>query len=131
MSDEFKAWFDEVKTSQKVPDQIPENIAKHFMSTKILDDEGGFSFKRLPAGEYTLIANFSYDKEINVPEVVGQTHTFNAAGVHLGTRDNVINWSYIIKQPTTFQKQVTIKNDGEVLDVSLDRSQIFCFLVCF
>lgn len=131
MSDEFKAWFDEVKASKKVPDQIPENIAKHFMSTKILDDEGGFSFKRLPAGEYTLIANFSYDKEINVPEVVGQTHTFNAAGVHLGTRDNVVNWSYIIKQPTTFQKQVTIKNDGEVLDVSLDRSQIFCFLVCF
>ena len=60
------------------------------MSTKILDGEGGFSFKRLPAGEYTLIANFSYDKEINVPEVVGQTHTFNAAGVHLGTRDNVV-----------------------------------------
>lgn len=131
MSEEFKTWFEEVKASKKVPDHIPERIAKHFMSTKILDNEGGFSFKRLPAGEYTLIANFSYSKEINVPEVVGQTHTFNAAGVHLGTQDKVVNWSYIIKQPTTFQKQVTIKNDGETLDVSLDKSQIICFLVCF
>ena len=131
LSDEFNAWFAEVKANKKLPDQIPERIAKHFISTKILDDEGRFSFPRLPAGEYTLIANFNYDKEVNVPEVVGQTHTFNAAGVHLGTQDKVVNWSYIIKQPTTFQKQVTIKNDGDNLDITLDKSQTICFFVCF
>lgn len=130
MSDEFKTWFEDIRASKKVPEEIPESIAKHFMSTKILDDEGGFAFTRLPAGEYMLIANFSYDKTINVPEVVGQTHTF-VGNRHIGTQDHVINWSYIIKQPTTFQKQVTIQNDGETLDVSLDKSQIFCFFVCF
>lgn len=131
LTDEFNTWFAEVKANKKLPDQIPERIAKHFISTKILDDEGKFSFPRLPAGEYTLLANFNYDKEVNVPEVVGQTHTFNAAGVHLGTQDKIVNWSYIIKQPTTFQKQVTIKNDGDNVEITLDKSQTICFFVCF
>lgn len=48
MSDEFKQWFEMVKQSQKMPDQIPERIAKHFMFATILDDQGGFRFTRLP-----------------------------------------------------------------------------------
>ena len=130
VSKEFKTWYEEVKATKKAPDHIPENIAKHIMSTKILDDEGGFSFSRLPAGEYMLIASFSYNETISVPEVVGQTHVF-AGNRHIGTQDHVVNWSYLIKQPTTFQKQVTIQNDGDVLDVALDKSQILCFFVCF
>lgn len=130
MSKEFKAWYEEVKATKKAPEYIPENIAKHIMSTKILDDEGGFSFSRLPAGEYMLIASFTYNETISVPEVVGQTHVF-AGNRHIGTQDHVVNWSYLIKEPTTFQKQVTIQSDGEVLDVALDKSQILCFFVCF
>jgi hypothetical protein len=130
MTDEFKAWYQQLVATKKAPERIPEHIAKHFMQTTIVDDEGGFVFTRLPAGEYMLVANFSYDKTMVKQEVIGQTHTF-AGNRHIGTQDHVAHWSYTIKQPTTFQKTVVIKNDGDTLDVSLDKSQIMCFFVCF
>lgn len=130
MTDEFKRWHEQVKRDKKIPGMIPERIAKHFMSTVITDDKGGFTFTRLPAGEYMLIANFSYEKDVTRSELVGQTHTF-AGNQHIGTQDHMAYWTETVKEPTTFEKTVFIKNDGDTLNVSLDKSLLFCFLVCF
>ncbi len=129
MTDEFKRWHEQVKRDKKIPGMIPEHIAKHFMSTEIIDDKGGFAFTRLPAGEYMLIASFSYEKDVTKSELVGQTHTF-AGNQHIGTQDHMAYWTETVKQPTTFEKTVFIKKDGDTLDVSLDKSFLICFLVC-
>ncbi len=129
MTDEFKLWHQQIKRDKKMPGVIPEKIAKHFMSTLITDDKGSFSFTRLPAGEYMLIANFSYKEDVTRSELVGQTHTF-ASQQHIGTQDHMTYWTETVKQPTTFEKTVFIKNDGDNLKVSLDKSLLICFFVC-
>lgn len=129
MTDEFKAWQESIKRAQKLPDRIPENILKHFMLTTIVDDKGGFRFTNLPAGDYTLIANFSYEENINRPELIGQTDVY-AGNRHIGTNDHVAWWSYTVKQGTSFEKSVAISKDGDTLEVTLDKSLLGCFLVC-
>lgn len=129
MTDEFKAWYELVKRQNKLPEQIPEDILKHFMSTTILDDTGGFRFDKLPAGEYTLIANFSYEENINRPEVIGRTDVY-AGNRYIGSNDQVAWWSYTVKRGASFSKNVAIARDGEQLEVVLDKSRLICFLVC-
>lgn len=128
MSDEFKQWFERVKQSQKMPDQIPERIAKHFMFATILDDQGGFRFTRLPPGEYLLIADFSYKETVTRSEVVGRTDVF-VGNQHIGSNDQVAYWFEDVKRQTTFSKTVHLK-DGEAMQVSLDKSMLGCFLIC-
>jgi hypothetical protein len=130
LTDEFNAWYEHVKAQKKLPGQISESIAKHFVSTRILDDEGRFEFTNLPAGNYMLVANYNIEKTRTEREVVGQTHVF-AGNQHIGTNDHVVHWNYTVKEGTSYQKQVTIAKDGDTLDVPLDKSKLFCFLVCF
>jgi hypothetical protein len=130
LTDEVKRWQEQVKQDKKLPAQIPESIAKHFMRTVIADDKGSFTFPRLPAGEFMLIANFSFEKIVTRSELVGQTHTF-AGNQHIGTQDHRAYWQESVLEPTTFERRVEIKTDGDTLDVSLDKSLMFCFLVCF
>lgn len=86
MSDAFKQWFEAVKQSQKMPDRIPERIARHFMFATILDDQGGFRFTRLPPGEYLLIADFSYQETVTRSEVTGRTDVY-AGNRYIGSND--------------------------------------------
>lgn len=129
MTPEFKAWYEQVKLEKKLPERIPESILKHFLSTTILDDKGGFRFTNLPAGEYVLVANFSYDRNVNRQEVVGTTDVY-AGNRYIGSNDHIASWSYTIKEGTSFEKNVAIARDGDTVQVSLDKSQLICFLVC-
>lgn len=129
MTDDFKRWHEQIKKDKQPPGQMPERIAKHFMRTTITDDQGGFTFTRLPAGEYMLIADFSYQEQVTRSELVGQTHVFRGTQ-HVGTQDHMAYWTETVKKPTTFEKTVVIKNDGDSLTVSLDKSLLFCFFAC-
>ena len=128
MSDEFKQWFETVKQSQKMPDRIPERIAKHFMFATILDDQGGFRFTKLPPGEYLLIADFSYKETVTRSEVTGRTDVF-VGNQHIGSNDQVAYWFEDVKKNTTFSKTVHLK-DGEAMQVTLDKSMLGCFFIC-
>ncbi len=128
MSDEFKQWFETVKQSEKMPDRIPERIAKHFMFATILDDQGGFRFTKLPPGEYLLIADFSYKETATRSEVVGRTDVY-VGNRHIGSNDQVAYWFEDVKKNTTFSKTVHLK-DGEAMQVSLDKSMLGCFFIC-
>lgn len=130
MTDEFKAWYEQVKRDKKLPSPIPERILKHFMSTRILDDKGNFTFTNLPAGEFLLIANYSYEKTVTETEVVGRTDTY-IGNQHIGSTDNTVSWSYVVQQGTSYGKSVIVPKDGNTIQVSLDKSKTFCFLVCF
>ncbi|WP_334179778.1 carboxypeptidase-like regulatory domain-containing protein [Pseudoxanthomonas sp.] len=129
MSDEFKQWFESVKQSQKMPDQIPERIAKHFMVTTVLDDQGGFRFTRLPPGEYLLIADFSFKQSVTRSEVTGRTDVY-AGNRYIGSNDHLSIWFEDVKRQTTFSRTVHITKDGETLQVSLDKSMLGCFFIC-
>jgi hypothetical protein len=129
MTDEFKQWFETVKQSQKMPDAIPERIARHFMVTPILDDQGSFRFTNMPAGEYLLIADFSYKESVTRTEVTGRTDVY-AGNQYIGSNDHLSVWFEDVKKPATFSKTVHIKQDGETLQVTLDKSMLGCFFIC-
>jgi hypothetical protein len=77
-----------------------------------------------------LLANFSYEEDVTRSEMVGQTHVFTG-NQHIGTQDHMSYWLETVRKPTTFHKTVVVESDGDTLDVSLDKSLIMCFLVCF
>nr|WP_298127535.1 carboxypeptidase-like regulatory domain-containing protein [uncultured Pseudoxanthomonas sp.] len=129
MTDEFKQWFEMVKQSQKMPDGIPERIARHFMVTTILDDQGSFRFTNMPPGEYLLIADFSYKETVTRTEVTGRTDVY-AGNQYIGSNDHLSVWFENVKKPATFSKTVHIKKDGETLQVTLDKSMLGCFFIC-
>lgn len=129
MTDEFKAWHERIKREKKPPERIPESVLRSFLSTTILDDAGGFRFDNLPAGEYVLVANFSYKENVSRQEVIGRTDVY-AGNRYIGSNDHIASWSYDIRKATSFGKNVTIARDGETVRVTLDKSQLFCFFVC-
>lgn len=130
MTDEFKAWYEQVKRDKKAPSHIPQNILKHFMATKILDDKGSFAFTNIPAGEYLLIADYSYEGTRNQEEVIGHTDIY-VGGNHVGSNAQITVGTYSFQQGMTFEKHVVVPSDGQTIEVTLDKSQIMCFLVCF
>ena len=130
MTDEFKAWHEQVKRDKKIPKYVPGNILKHFMRTKILDDKGSFAFTNMPAGEYLLIADYSYERTMSQEEVVGRTDVF-VGGNYVGSNAQITVGTYAFQQGVTFEKRVVVPADGKTVEVSLDKSQIMCFLVCF
>ena len=129
MSDEFKQWFERVKQSQKMPDRIPEHIAKHFMVTTVLDDQGSFRFTHMPPGEYQLIVDFSYTETVARTEVTGRTDVY-AGNQYIGSNDHLSVWMEDVRNSVTFSKTVHITKDGETLQVSLDKSMLGCFFIC-
>jgi hypothetical protein len=130
MTDEFKVWYEQVKRDKKFPKYIPERILKHFMYTKILDDKGSFEFTNMPVGEYLLIADFSYERTSSQTEVIGRTDVY-VGGNYIGSNDQITVNTYAFQEGVTFEKRVEVPADGDIVEVTLDKSQIMCFLVCF
>lgn len=130
MTPEFKVWYDKVKRDKKLPERIPDSILKHFLATTIIDDRGGFRFTNLPAGDYILIANFSHKETVSQQEVVGRTDVY-AGNRYIGSNDHIASWSYDVTRGTSYSKNVVIARDGDALQVTLDKSLLICFLVCF
>ena len=127
MTDEFKAWYEQVKRDQKMPTHIPLAILKHFLRTKVLDDKGSFMFTNVPAGEYLLITDFSYESTRNEVEVIGRTDVYTAGGFYLGSNDQIAVNTYAFQQGVTFEKRVVVPVDGETIEVTLDKS---CLMGC-
>lgn len=103
---------------------------KHFMATKILDHKGSFIFTNMPAGEYLLIADYSYEKTYSQEEVIGHTDVY-VGGNYVGSNPQITVGTYSFQQGLTFEKRVVVPADGKTVEVTLDKSQIMCFLVCF
>lgn len=127
MTDEFKAWYEQVKRDQKMPKQIPQAILKHFMRTKILDDKGSFVFTNMPPGEYLLITDFSYERTRNQEEVIGRTDVYTAGGRYIGSNNQITVNTYAFQEGVTFEKRVVVPADGQTIEVSLDKS---CLMGC-
>lgn len=86
------------------------------MSTTILDDQGSFAFTNMPAGEYLLIADFSYEKTVNQEEVIGHTDVF-VGGNYVGSNAQITVGTYAFQQGLTFEKRVVIPVDGKTIAV--------------
>jgi hypothetical protein len=125
MTDEFKVWYEQVKRDQKMPKHIPQAILKHFMRTKILDDQGSFMFTNMPPGEYLLITDFSYERTRSQVEVIGRTDVYTAGGRHIGSNDQITVNTYAFQQGVTFEKRVVVPADGQTIEVTLDKSCLF------
>ena len=125
MTDEFKVWYEQVKRDQKMPKHIPQAILKHFMRTKVLDDQGSFMFTNMPPGEYLLITDFSYERTRNQVEVIGRTDVYTAGGNYIGSNDQITVNTYAFQQGVTFEKRVVVPADGETIEVTLDKSCLF------
>lgn len=125
MTPEFMAWFDTVKRSGQMPDHLPKEILRNFMTAEILDDKGHFRIGHLPAGEYTMVASFSYNKPVRRREVAGYTDVY-VDNQYVGSNTEYSDWIEQMKTGTSVEKRVVIAKDGDTVDVRLDDSKIFC-----
>lgn len=82
------------------------------------------------AGECLLIADYSYEKTVNQEEVIGRTDVF-AGGNDIGSNAQITVGTSACRQGLPFEKRVVVPIDGQTIEVTLDKSQIMCFLVCF
>jgi hypothetical protein len=108
-----------------MPKHFPQAILKHFMRTKLQDDKGSFMFTNMPAGEYLLITDLSYERTRNQVEVIGRTDVYTAGGNHVGSNDQITVNTYAFQEGVTFGKRVVLATDGETIEVTLDKSCLF------
>jgi hypothetical protein len=82
-------------------------------------------FTNMPAGEYLLISDFSYERTRNQVEVIGRTDVYTAGGNYIGSNDQITVNTYAFQQGVTFEKRVVVPADGETIEVTLDKSCLF------
>jgi hypothetical protein len=119
-TDFFKEWIKLNKASRKkgraIP--LPKEAAECIKVATVYDNDGHFEFTNLMPGEYLLYTEFGYVHATSRTEVTGYTDTY-INGMFQGTRTNTATYNYSTNEAVTIQKTVTIKSDGDKVEVKL------------
>ena len=119
----FKEWIKLNDASRKkgraIP--LPKEAAECIKVTTVYDNDGHFEFTSLMPGEYLLYTEFGYDHTTSRTEVTGYTDTY-INGMFQGTRENTTTYNYTTNAGATIKKIVTIKSDGEKLEIKLKQT---------
>lgn len=122
----FKEWEELNKKQSKIKNakSIPLNkeALECIKYTTVYDDDGHFEFTNLKPGEYKLLTTFEYEHTKKEKEVVGTSDMFYK-GYYLGTNVLTENVYYNVNNTTKIQKVVTIKTDGEIVEVKLKKTR--------
>jgi len=119
-TDFFKEWIKLNEAARKKGKAIPlpKEAAECIKTTTVYDNEGHFEFTSLMPGDYLLYTEFVYVHKGTRTEVTGYTDTY-INGIFQGTSANTRSYDVAINTGTTIKKVVTIKSDGDKIDVKL------------
>ncbi len=122
-TDFFKEWFKLNEASRKkgraIP--LPKEATDCIKVTTVYDNEGHFEFTNLLPGDYLLYTEFGYVHTSIRTEVTGYTDTY-INGLYQGTRENTTVKSYGTNAGASIKKVVTIKSDGDKLEIKLKKT---------
>lgn len=120
----YKEWFDINKKQAKVknakPIPLPNDARECIVFTEVYNDDGNFEFTNLMPGEYLLFTSFNYQDFFSKSEVVGKANVY-ANGHYQGTEVYTDMFGYTQQGNANYQKNVSIKKNGETLKVKLKR----------
>ncbi|PSL34964.1 hypothetical protein [Chitinophaga ginsengisoli] len=97
---------------------LTQEAADCIKTTTVYDDEGHFEFTSLMPGDYLLYTEFVYVYKGTRTEVVGYTDTY-INGIFQGTSANTKSYDVAVNVGATIKKVVTIKSDGDKIEVKL------------
>lgn len=122
-TDFFEEWISLNKASRKkgraIP--LPKDAADCIKTTTVYDKDGHFEFTNLMPGEYLLYSEFGYEHTSIRSEVTGYTdHYIN--GMFQGTSEQTTTRAYGMNATAAVQKRVTIKNDGDKVEMKLKKT---------
>jgi hypothetical protein len=122
-TDFFKEWIKLNTASRKKGRSIPlpKEAAECIKTATVYDDDGHFEFTSLMPGEYLLYTEFGYVHTTNRTEVTGYTDRY-INGIFQGTHEHTATYSYSTNSAVNIKKTVTIKSDGDKVEVKLKKT---------
>lgn len=124
-TDYFKEWIElnkkRKKTENAPPIPLPEEAFKCFKFSAVYDDEGNFEFTNLKSGEYLLVTSFEYVHNFKRTEEVGRAAVYVNGG-YQGDHIFTQVFSYSKDNVAAIEKVVTVKNDGDIVQVKLKKT---------
>lgn len=120
----FKEWNKTNEANYKKiipPLPLPEGAEECFIETSIYDDEGHFEFKNLMPGDYLITTIFEYEHSATSTSVVGYTDYYTN-GIYQGSNEITNSQNFIADVKAKIKKVVTVKNDGEVVEIKLKKT---------
>jgi hypothetical protein len=121
---EVKQWLETAKRGKAK--EYPEAIRKFVSYTTIMDDKGRFKFNNLPAGEYIVSISFDFFGNRYYQQYEGTDAVIDArSGAVVTTNDRYSQQSVSEARGANVQKNVLIKNDGDTVQVVLEKSDVF------
>ncbi len=120
----FKEWNKTNEANYKKiipPLPLPEGAEECFIETTIYDDEGHFEFKNLMPGDYLITTVFEYEHSATSTSVVGYTDYYTN-GIYQGSNEITNSQNFIADVKAKIKKIVTVKNDGEVVEIKLKKT---------
>lgn len=118
--EEWKEVNRKIRKGKKLPEvPIDPNVAACVKTTKVYDDKGHFEFTNLMPGEYILFTSFGYTHQYSYQYYAGTNYLMHPSGAVLSS-SNVYNTANAATGATAqIEMKVTIKKDGDKVDVNL------------
>ena len=121
----FKEWIDlnekqrKIKNAKPIP--LPKEAFDCFKKATVYDDKGSFEFTNLEPGDYLLITAFGYTHTSRQTEETGRAAVI-VNGTYQGDQVYTSVFSYSSNARANIQKLVSIKKDGEKVEVKLKKT---------
>ncbi len=120
----FKEWMELNKKQAKIkgarPILLTDEAKSCVLTTEIYNDKGNFEFTNLTEGDYFVFISFNYTDTFSRREVTGTSDVY-INGNYAGTQLNTDIFDYVQAGNANFQKIVTIKSNGETVNIKLKR----------
>lgn len=121
----FKEWIAlnekqrKIKNAKPIP--LPKDAFDCFKRTTVYDDNGNFEFTNLKPGEYLLVTAFGYTHTPKQTEETGRASVI-VNGTYQGDEVYTSVFSYSSNATANIQKVVSIKKEGEKVEVKLKKT---------
>lgn len=121
----YKEWIAQNEKQRKTkgakPIPLPKDAFDCFKRTKVYDDNGSFEFTNLKPGEYLLVTAFGYTHTSRQTEETGRASVI-VNGTYQGDEVYTSVFAYSSNATAHIQKVVTIKSEGEKVEVKLKKT---------
>lgn len=121
----FKEWIalneEQRKIKNAKPIPLPKDAFECFKRATVYDDKGSFEFTNLKPGDYLLVTAFGYTHTAKQSEETGRASVI-VNGTYQGDEVYTSVFSYSSNATANIQKVVSIKKEGEKVEVKLKKT---------